>query len=142
GTLFSRNPPTSTNLYLYANNSDSNIHYTDLDLVQRLGDFTTLGTTDEMQVALASDRPLILRGAFQNGVFQSVAELGHVFRDQPWKTLAFTTASSTATAKSADAGLLDVFTLHESSLEAGKTSLNTKQPLVLKAMLGPGAAPT
>jgi len=28
-----------------------------------------------------------------------------------------------------------VFTLHESSIDAGKTSLNTKQPLVLKAIL-------
>jgi len=64
-----------------------------------------------------------------------VAELGQVFRDQPWKTLSFTTAISGATANSADAGLLDVFTLHESSMEAGKTSLNTRQPLVLKAIL-------
>jgi len=71
-------------------------------------------------------------------VFQSVAELGHVFRDQPWKTLTFTTAmpaNSATSARSADAGLLDVFTLHESSMEAGKTSLNTKQPFVLKAIL-------
>ena len=58
-----------------------------------------------------------------------------MFRDQPWKTLSFTTAISGATANSADAGLLDVFTLHESSMEAGKTSLNTRQPLVLKAIL-------
>ena len=83
----------------------------------------------------STDRPLVLAGAFQNGVFQSVAELGHVFRDQPWKTLTFTTASPNATAKSADAGLLDVFTLHESSMEAGKTSLNTRQAPVLKAIL-------
>jgi hypothetical protein len=93
-----------------------------------------------MQSANSADRPLILAGAFQNGIFQSVAELGHVFRDQPWKTLTFTTAAPTAspapTPRSADAGLLDVFTLHESSMEAGKTSLNTKQPLVLKAILG------
>src|SRR5207302_1350791 len=81
------------------------------------------------------DRSLIMAGGYQNGVFQSVAELGHVFRDQPWKTLTFTTASPNATAKSADAGLLDVFTLHESSMEAGKTSLNTRQAPVLKAIL-------
>jgi hypothetical protein len=70
-----------------------------------------------------------LSGAFQNGVFQSVADLGQVFRDQPWKTLNFTSANS------ADAGLLDIFTLHESSTEAGKSSLNTRQSLVLKAIL-------
>lgn len=84
------------------------------------------------------ERPLALNGAFQNGVFQSVGELGHVFRDQPWKTLTFTSAmptNSTTSVRSADAGLLDVFTLHESAIEAGKTSLNTKQPLVLKAVL-------
>jgi hypothetical protein len=81
----------------------------------------------------------MLAGAFQNGVFQSVVELGHVFRDQPWKTLTFTTAAPTAipapTPRSADAGLLDVFTLHESAMDAGKTSLNTRQKTVLTAIL-------
>src|SRR5207249_12033171 len=97
-------------------------------------DFISGGTT-AMLPADSADRPLMLAGAFQNGVFQSVAQLGHVFRDQPWKTLNFTTASPTATARSADAGLLDVFTLHESSLDAGKTSLNTRQAPVLTAIL-------
>jgi hypothetical protein len=77
----------------------------------------------------------MLAGAFQNGVFQSVVELGHVFRDQPWKTLTFTTASPAPTPRSADAGLLDVFTLHESAMDAGKTSLNTRQKTVLTAIL-------
>ena len=70
------------------------------------------------------DRPQIL-----NRPFQSLAELGQVFRDQPWKTLDFTTASSP------DAGLLDVFTLHESANEGGKTSLNTSQKPALTAIL-------
>src|SRR5439155_25158912 len=70
------------------------------------------------------DRPQIL-----NRPFQSMAELGQVFRDQPWKTLDFTTASSP------DIGLLDVFTLHESSMEAGKSSLNTRQKPILTAIL-------
>ena len=94
----------------------------------------------------STDRPLMLCSAYptptpsalQNGVFQSVAELGHVFRGQPWRTLTFTSAmptSSTTKSRSADGGLLDVFTLHESSIEAGKASLNTKQPVVLKAIL-------
>jgi hypothetical protein len=91
----------------------------------------------------SADRPLILSGAYPtpapsayaNGGFQSVAQLGETFRDQPWKTLNFTTASSNATVKSADAGLLDVFTMHESSMEAGKTSLNTRQTSVLTAIL-------
>ena len=58
-----------------------------------------------------------------------MGELGQVFRDQPWKTLDFTTASSP------DVGLLDVFTLHESANEAGKTSLNTRYKPVLTAIL-------
>jgi len=58
-----------------------------------------------------------------------VSELGQVFRDQPWKTLNFTTADS------GDAGLLDVFTLQDVPMTAGKSSLNTKQISVLKAIL-------
>jgi len=111
--------------------------------VQRLGDFPTSGdaidpANDELQPTLSTVRPLALNGAFRNGVFQSLADLGHVFRDQPWKTLNFTSAmptTSTTKSRSADAGLLDVFTLHECATEAGKTSLNTRQPLVLKAIL-------
>src|SRR5207248_11689832 len=64
-----------------------------------------------------------------NRPFQSVAELGQVFRDQPWKTLDFTTANSP------DVGLLDVFTLHESGNEGGKTSLNTRYKPILTAIL-------
>jgi hypothetical protein len=95
----------------------------------------------------SADRPVVMSGtypsptpsAYANGGFQSVAELGQVFRDQPWKTLSFTNAVTGATANSADAGLLDIFTLHESSVTAGKTSLNTKQEPVLKAILSKAA---
>jgi len=80
--------------------------------------------TTAMQPADFVDRPQIL-----NRPFQSVAELGQVFRDQPWKTLDFTTAAS------ADAGLLDIFTLRDSSMEGGKTSLNTRQKPILTAIL-------
>jgi Tfp pilus assembly protein PilX len=114
---------TSTDLYKYANNTDATVHYTDLDAVQRRGDIIS-GSTTAMLPTDFVDRPQIL-----NRPFQSVAELGQVFRDQPWKTLDFTTAASP------DAGLLDVFTLHESSMEAGKTSLNTRQSPVLTAIL-------
>ena len=71
-----------------------------------------------------------------------VAELGTVFRDQPWKTLNFTTPDS------ADAGLLDAFTIFEpnsvfrSDLVAGKVSLNTRQPAVLRAILSGTATNT
>jgi hypothetical protein len=143
GSVFKFPATLPYSLYFFANNSSSTVHYADLDLVQRLGDFPTAGdatdpANDELQPTLSSIRPLALNGAFQNGVFQSVAELGHVFRDQPWKTLNFTSAmltTSTTKARSADSGLLDVFTLHESSIEAGKTSLNTRQKPVLTAIL-------
>jgi hypothetical protein len=128
GSMFAS--PTSTDLYKYANNADGTVYYTGLDAVQRRGDVLTSGMTTAMQPANSSDRPLIL-----NGKFQSVADLGQVFRDQPWKTLNFTARDSADALRSADAGLLDVFTLHESSMEAGKSSLNTRQAPVLTAIL-------
>jgi hypothetical protein len=148
GPQFFASPSPTPTLYLYAFNTDSAVYYTDLDGVERRGDSPTSGLTSVMQTANAgnaADRPLLLAGAYQNGVFQSVTELGHVFRDQPWKTISFgaaasspspyPTASPYPTPRSADAGLLEVFTLHESSIEAGKTSLNTRQAPVLKAIL-------
>jgi hypothetical protein len=74
------------------------------------------------------DRPRI-----PNEQFQSVAELGQVFRDQPWKTLNFTSANS------GDAGLLDAFSLQDVPMTAGRTSLNTRQVSVLKAVLSQAA---
>jgi Tfp pilus assembly protein PilX len=113
-----------------ANNQATPPNYTDLDAVRRGGDVISTGSTSEMLPTNNSDRPLTIDGSFQ-----SVAQLGQVFRDQPWKTLALTTAVTGANANSADAGLLDVFTLHESSVEAGTTSLNTRQTPVLTAIL-------
>jgi hypothetical protein len=127
------------NLTLYSANSGagSNPRYIDLDGVQRRADWTTdaNGTTNKFTIMYAwastappggniQDRPQIL-----SAPFQSVAELGQVFRDQPWKTLAFTITNS------GDAGLLDAFTLQDVSTTAGRTSLNTRQAAVLKAIL-------
>jgi hypothetical protein len=120
--------PASPNLYLYAKNDDGTVHYTDLDTIQRRGDIIS-GSTTPMLPTDFVDRPRIL-----NRPFQSVAELGQVFRDQPWKTLDFGDFVST-TVPGADAGLLDVFTLHESANEAGKTSLNTRYKFILTAIL-------
>jgi hypothetical protein len=126
-------PPTGTNfslagppypLYNNANNLDATTHYTDLDTIQRRGDIISSATT-AMLPGDYIDRPQIL-----SRPFQSLAELGQVFRDQPWKTLDFFTTTA-----SPDAGLLDIFTLHESSMEAGKTSFNTRQTPVLTAIL-------
>jgi hypothetical protein len=57
--------------------------------------------------------PIILNRPFRN-----VAELGYAFRDLPWKTLDFFTD------KSADAGLLDIFTINDGAqLVAGATDI-------------------
>jgi len=59
-----------------------------------------------------------------------VAELGYVFRDLPWKTL------DLFTEKTADAGLLDVFSItDEPAMTAGRVNLNTQQAPVLQSIL-------
>ena len=72
----------------------------------------------------APSRPIIL-----NRPFRSVGDLGYVFRDLPWKNLDFATTSS------ADAALLDLFSITDSETVAGKINLNTSEPLALEAML-------
>lgn len=72
------------------------------------------------------DRPIVL-----NRPFRSVAELGYVFRDQPFKTLDFFSANS------ADAALLDLFCVEETEadIRAGVVSLNSKNPRVAQALI-------
>lgn len=76
----------------------------------------------------SQSRPIVL-----NRPFRSVAELGVVFRDQPWKDLDFFTPET------ADSGLLDVLSLREDTsplgIVAGCVNLNTRQVPVLKAVL-------
>ena len=76
------------------------------------------------------DRPIVL-----NRPFRSVAELGYVFRDQPFKTLDFFSD------KSADAGLLDLFCVSEntSGLRAGVINLNSQNAAAMASLLS-GAA--
>jgi hypothetical protein len=75
-----------------------------------------------------SNRPVILKRPFR-----SVAELGYVFSDTPWRNLDFFTPES------GFAPLLDAFCINDSSdsqgMVAGKVDLNTRQPLVLRALL-------
>jgi hypothetical protein len=127
--------PTTGKTYLYSTNGTNGDQYADLDGVKRRGDWTTdpngtANTRTVMYPANSPDRP-------QNfsSPFQSVTELGQVFRDQPWKTLNF------ATANSGDIGLVDAFTLQDVQVPmmAGRTSLNTKQASVLKAILSQAA---
>jgi hypothetical protein len=68
--------------------------------------------------------------------FYSVAELGYVFSDTPWRNLDMSTAESCSSA------LLDTFCIAETSdpsgLVAGKVDLNTRQTNVLQAVLASG----
>jgi hypothetical protein len=77
------------------------------------------------------------RPYFLHRPFRSVAELGCVFSDTPWRNLDFFTSESGASA------LLDVFCVNENNtptgLVAGKIDLNTKQSQVLTSVFA-GAA--
>lgn len=73
------------------------------------------------------------RPVFLNRPYRSVAELGYVFRDLPWKQIDFFTKES------GDAALLDLFCIKEDTstngVVAGKVDLNTRNPEVLQAVL-------
>jgi len=122
--------PTHARLAALANNdSASSTKYTDPDGTLRIADGGLRDAAENpFQVGNSATRPIIL-----NRPFNSVGEMGYAFRDLPWKTLDLFTTNS------ADAGLLDAFTLDETEVVAGKVNLNTRQPFVLEALLA-GAA--
>jgi hypothetical protein len=74
-----------------------------------------------------------VRAIIMNRPFRSVGEMGYAFRDQPFKTLDFSSASS------ADNGLLDLFTVNENdtatAIRAGVINLNTTQDAPLASIL-------
>jgi hypothetical protein len=81
--------------------------YADNDGVTRSADAkyannTYSGFGSSTQYNTSVYQPIMLNRPFRN-----VAELGYVFRDLPWKTLDFFTD------RSADAGLLDIFCIHD-----------------------------
>jgi hypothetical protein len=93
GPVDARDNATTT----YADNGDSVTRPADAiypGAASHTGDSTAYSST--------SYRPIVLNRPFRN-----VAELGYAFRDLPWKTLDFFTD------KSADAGLLDIFCIHD-----------------------------
>jgi hypothetical protein len=106
--------------------------YADLDGIIRPGD-GYLGALPTVPSRLL-DRPRILNRPFAN-----VGEMGHVFRDLPWKTLDFSTRNS------GDLGLLDAFSVEEPAgatpLVAGKVNLNSAPVEVLASLLA-GTAKT
>jgi len=68
-----------------------------------------------------------------NRPFRSVGEMAYAFRDQPFRTLDFSSANS------ADAGLLDLFCVNDysdaSSRRAGVVNLNTRQAPAISSLL-------
>jgi hypothetical protein len=88
------------------------------------GGATTTGSSTPYYTTSTSYHPIMLNRPFRN-----VAELGYAFRDLPWKTLDFFTD------KSADAGLLDVFTINDGTQVAAATSTRTQVPTVVAGQI-------
>ena len=86
--------------------------------------YTTITPTSPIFTGAAANRPIIL-----NRPFQSVGELGYAFRDMPWKTLDLFSANS------ADSALLDLFTLSDAPILAGRVNPNTPYSQVLAALI-------
>jgi hypothetical protein len=120
--------------------------YADNDAITRPADAvypgaaTTTGSSTPYYTTTTSYYPIMLNRPFRN-----VAELGYAFRDLPWKTLDFFSNQS------ADAGLLDIFTINDGpalfdsngnftamgavpTMTAGSVNLNTTQVTQLQAM--------
>jgi hypothetical protein len=124
--------------------------YTDTDGIQRIADsglFTNApsgnvapptGNPFYMAGTRTSDRPVIL-----NRPFNSAGEIGYTFRDDPWRSLDFFSAYNGAST-SADAGLLDYFTVTDATntVVAGRINLNTQNTAVLQAVLNNTLADT
>jgi hypothetical protein len=95
-----------------------------------LGDNALAGNTANPYNETSGDtwRPVMM-----NRPFRSVGEMGYAFRDQPFRTLSFSSVSSP------DAGLLDLFTTNDysdpSGMRGGVVNLNSRQAPVLAAVL-------
>jgi hypothetical protein len=106
-------------------------YYADVDGVRRWGDARNsyrLQNASPLFTGNTANRPVIL-----NRPFTSVGDLGYAFRDMAWKTL------DLFSDKSADSGLLDLFTLSEAPILAGRVNPNTPYPEVLAALIAGGA---
>ena len=127
---------------------NATITYADNDSVTRPADAiypggaTTTGSSTPYYTTSTSYHPIMLNRPLRN-----VAELGYAFRDLPWKTLDFFTD------KSADADLLDIFTINDGpqvldgssppnvigmappTMVAGSVNLNTTQTADLQSVL-------
>ncbi len=98
--------------------------YTDPDGVQRFGDARYAYSGNSPYYTAGNAHPLVL-----NRPFTSIGDLGFVYRDMPWKTLDLFSPNS------ADAGLLDLFTLTDGPIIAGRVNPNTAPVPVLQSLL-------
>lgn len=100
-------------------------YYADPDGIVRPGD----GRYGSYPQAQGGDLDSESRPVILNRPFQSVGEMSFAFRDLPWKTLDFFSD------KSADARCLDVFSVDDNRVVAGKVDLNTQNPDVIRSLL-------
>ncbi len=125
-------PPYREDLWAANTNSvastGTNPYYKDLDAAQRIGDAAFSAPEHLPPYVGDSSRPVIL-----NRPFTSVGDLGNAYRDMPWKTLNFFSADT------ADAALLDLYTLSDGPVVAGRVNPNSAPLPVLRALLS-GAA--
>src|SRR5207247_3746773 len=86
------------------------------------GAASTTGSSTPYYTTSTSYHPIMLNRPFRN-----VAELGYAFRDLPWKTLDFFTD------KSADAGLLYIFTVNDGTqvLDSGNNVIGMAPPTII-----------
>ncbi|HEY8966934.1 MAG TPA: hypothetical protein VIM58_10845, partial [Candidatus Methylacidiphilales bacterium] len=100
-------------------------YYADNDGVARGGDAClSYPNASPFFTATPTARPVVL-----NRRFASVGDLGYVFRDIPWKTLDLFSTNS------ADAALLDLFTVSDAPVAAGRVNPSSAPAPVLSALL-------
>lgn len=136
-------------------NTPATYSYLDPDGIRRRGSaaYWTGNSFDGQPMANANDpatavaRPEVARSrpVILNRPFRSVAEIGYVFRDTPWRNI------DLFTVESGDAALLDFFCIYDTEaaggdshvpltsegapIVAGKVNLNTRHPEVLAALI-------
>jgi hypothetical protein len=122
--------------YFQANINDGNGSYIDADGVTRpaMG-ADAIGVTGLPLATPPITGPATSRPRILNRAFRSVAELGYVFSDIPWRQLDLSHAAS------ANGALLDVFCLHSDPsthdsprITRGRVNLNAAPPEVLAAL--------
>jgi len=124
---------TSANPYradLWAANTNGiTSAYADPDTIMRGGDASASFGSNNPYLPKDPSRPIVL-----NHPFTSVGDLGYAYRDLPWKTLDLFSANS------GDSALLDLFSVGEGSVPAGRVNPNSAPVPVLAALLAGGVA--